>query len=341
MAPQKRNTENRKLPQYWRYRKGFYWFRTTSENRHMWDNKVEFKLGRTESEAFNTYAKRIAISEDCETMRDVLTRYRLEILPTKANSTQKQRSYSLPRLMTAFGDLIPFELTPSMIYKYMDHVKRVKSEKWANTDLECLSHALSSAVKWGTIDRNPVIGQVRKYSTRGRKHKVSDEDLIIFGGLLPRKWQLYISLKLCTRGRRKGELLRIKLSDCTDDGIEFRNNKNPEDLYLIEWTPQLKAIVQEIKSLPPRRIGSSYLFINRNGKPYINEATSETSGFDSMWQRWMKKAEAKGVTHFTENDLRKKAIEGESLQRAQELLRHTTAQTTKKHYAIRDRISTN
>ena len=95
----------------------------------MWDNKVEFKLGRTESEAFTAYAKRIAISEDCETMRDVLTRYRLEILPTKANSTQKQRAYSLPRLMTAFGDLIPFELTPSMIYKYMDHVKRVKSEK--------------------------------------------------------------------------------------------------------------------------------------------------------------------------------------------------------------------
>jgi len=51
-----------------------------------------------------------------------------------------------------------------------------------------------------------------------------------------------------------------------------------------------------------------------------------------MWQRWMKKAKAKGVTHFTENDLRKKAVEGESLQRAQELLRHTTAQTTKKHY---------
>jgi integrase len=60
-----------------------------------------------------------------------------------------------------------------------------------------------------------------------------------------------------------------------------------------------------------------------------------------MWQRWMKKAEEKGVTHFTENDLRKKAVEGESLQRAQELLRHTTAQTTKKHYAIRDKISTN
>ena len=72
-----------------------------------------------------------------------------------------------------------------------------------------------------------------------------------------------------------------------------------------------------------------YLFLNKHGSPYINEATGETSGFDSMWQRWMKKAEEMGITRFTENDLRKKAIEGESLQRAQELLRHTTAQTTK------------
>ena len=340
MAPQKRNSENRKLPQYWRYRKGFYWFRTTAENRHLWDGKVEFKLGRTESEAFETYAKRVAITENCETLRKVFTRYRLEILPTKSASTQKQRKYSLPRLMTAFGDLIPHELTPSMIYRYMDHVKKVKSEKWANTDLECLSHALSCAVRWGTIDRNPVIGQVRKFSTKGRKHRVTNEDLLSFAELLPRKWQLYISLKLCTRGRRKGELLRIKLTDCTEDGIEFRNNKNPDDIYLVEWTPNLKSIVNELKSLPPRRIGSAYLFVNRDGKPYINETTGETSGFDSMWQRWMKKAEEKGIQRFTENDLRKKAIEGESLQRAQELLRHTTSQTTKKHYSIRDRIST-
>ena len=98
--------------------------------------------------------------------------------------------------------------------------------------------------------------------------------------------------------------------------------------------------MNELKSLPPRRIGSAYLFVNRDGKPYINETTGETSGFDSMWQRWMKKAEEKGIQRFTENDLRKKAIEGESLQRAQELLRHTTSQTTKKHYSIRDRIST-
>jgi len=70
---------------------------------------------------------------------------------------------------------------------------------------------------------------------------------------------LLILLKLCTRDRRKGELLRIKLSACTEDGIEFRNNKNPDDLHPIEWTPQLKSIIHEIESLPPRRIGSAYI----------------------------------------------------------------------------------
>ncbi len=45
---------------------------------------------------------------------------------------------------------------------------------------------------------------------------------------------------------------------------------------------------------------------------FKDEATSETSGFDSMWQRWMKKVEEKGITHFTENDLRKKAIKAKA-----------------------------
>lgn len=337
--PQKRKRENKPLPRGWRWKNGWLWFRTNESNKHHWDNRSEFPLGKTLAEAHQTFGKRVAISDNCRTMNQLLTRYRLETLPEKAYKTREQRSASLPRLITAFGDLRPTEIEPHMVYKYMNHVSKIKSKKIANTDLECLSHALSEAVRWGELKRNPIKGQVQKFTLKGRKHKISNEDLFGFASVIPRKWALYISLKLCTRGRRKGELLRIRLSDLKEEGIEFQNNKNPDDAYLVEWTPELRAIVTEILSLPPRRIGSAHLFVNKHGQPYIDE-DGKTYGFNTSWRRYMIRALEKGVVSkwFRENDLRAKSIEGESLMRAQELLRHTSAKTTKKHYTIMDRV---
>lgn len=339
--PQKRNKDNRRLPTGWRFRKGFFWYRVPDRERELFDGKAEFKLGRTEAEAYEEWARRKRIQERAYTLRQGFTRYRAEVMPKKAASTQKQRSYSLPRLMTAFGDLAPHELTPSMIYRYRDHVSKVKSQKWANVDMETLSHALSCMIEWGDLDRHPMRGLRFKFSAGTRKHRVTDQDLIAFAETLPRKWQLYISLKLLTRGRRKGEILRLTVNHLTKDGIQFRNNKPPYDEYLVEWTPELRTVVEEILAIPPRRIGSAHLFLTRNGRPYI-DFEGDTSSFNTMWTRYMAKAVKMGHVseRFTENDLRKKAVDGESLQRAQELLRHTTAQTTKKHYTIQDRIKT-
>jgi hypothetical protein len=63
--------------------------------------------------------------------------------------------------------------------------------------------------------------------------------------------------------------------------------------------------------------------------------TRKASGFQSIWQRSMKKAIAKTTLEesFTENDLRAKVgSDIESLAEAQKLLAHTNAATTKKSY---------
>ena len=164
-----------------------------------------------------------------------------------------------------------------------------------------------------------------------------DQELVAFAETLPLKWQLYVSLKFWT-GRRKGELLRCHLSDLTQAGIRFKDNKEPYDSFIVEWTPETRQIVQSILNLK-RPIASLYLFATRDGQPYIKK-DGNTSGFDSIWQRHMQKALQDGILseRFTEHDLRTKRASEMSLEDAQKLLRHTNPNTTRRHYRVLDEI---
>lgn len=53
---------------------------------------------------------------------------------------------------------------------------------------------------------------------------------------------------------------------------------------VVEWTDDLKGLIDEIKALPPHRIGDAHLFITRQGKPL---ETMRCNAFDSLWQRFM------------------------------------------------------
>ena len=80
---------------------------------------------------------------------------------------------------------------------------------------------------------------------------------------------------------------------------------------------------------------SQWLFHNRTGGCYWNFQEDTASGFDSIWQRPMKKAlaETKLEESFTDHDLRAKV--GSDLDtdsQAVDLLAHSSAQVTKKHY---------
>jgi len=80
---------------------------------------------------------------------------------------------------------------------------------------------------------------------------------------------------------------------------------------------------------------SPWLFFNRKGEGYYNLETRKASGFQSVWQRSMKKAlEMTSLERsFTEHDLRAKVGSDQAdLASAQRLLNHTNAAMTKKTY---------
>jgi len=86
---------------------------------------------------------------------------------------------------------------------------------------------------------------------------------------------------------------------------------------------------------------SEWLFCTRNGKGYMNE-NGRSNSFDSIWLRFMDKAlKDTGLKErFTEHDLRAKVASDNNLERAQELLGHSSPVMTNRVYRRKEEIIT-
>ena len=127
-------------------------------------------------------------------------------------------------------------------------------------------------------------------------------------------------------------MLRLEQSNVKKDGIHVVTGKTGKPI-IYEWSEELRIALSCVLEARPVDI-SPYLFCNRYGQKYIKE-TGECSGFDSMWQRFMRRLinETKITEKFTEHDLRAKvASDADSLEHARALLTHADSKTTNKIY---------
>jgi integrase len=152
----------------------------------------------------------------------------------------------------------------------------------------------------------------------------------------------YIRLKLLI-GIRRGDMLRLRVSDFTDSGIMVRPHKTAHGsptARIFEWTPALRAAVNMALAARPIDI-APWLFCTKRGEGYFDEQSGQATGWDSIWQRFMTRllTETKITHRFTEHDLRAKcASDAETLERARQLLGHVNAQITKRVYRRKPEI---
>jgi integrase len=355
VPPRKRNKENGGLPNRWRHYHGAYYYRVPAGQEAQWDGKKQFRLGSNLSEAYRVWADRLEHVKSARTVADLLDRYALEVMPTKAAKTQREQLPGLKRLRAVFGAMtLASPSKQSLIeahhaYTYLDKRKTkagAPAKIAAKRELEVLSHALTKAVEWGYIRENPLLKQ---FTTKGKLPKVGrtryvekweiDEALSLDSkrkrgsvGMV----QAYIRLKLRT-GLRMTDMLLLKVADLKPDGIHVRPHKTAKTTgaaRIIEWDDDLLAIVEDCKVARPVDIGP-YLFCNRKGEPYFNERKGTANGFESIWQRFMERvlAETKVTERFAERDLRaKSATDADSLEHAMQLLAHADTRTTKRFY---------
>jgi hypothetical protein len=207
MAPSKRNQKNRALPKYWRQRGSTYYYRVPTHLRYLHGGKVEISLGQSLPGAYQKFSILYQAEENITLMRDLFDRYRAEVVSEKRPTTQKSNLRSLERLRMALGDNLVSAVTPQAIYKYRDICGRKHSKKYANLDLEVLSHCFTKAIEWGLLSDHPMTNKkVTKFELKGRSRYVEDWELDEWARVAPPFLLAYASLKGAT-GLRKQDLL--------------------------------------------------------------------------------------------------------------------------------------
>ncbi|MHB1529909.1 MAG: tyrosine-type recombinase/integrase [Acidiferrobacteraceae bacterium] len=341
--PKPRRPENRGLPVRWRYLHGAYYYQVPRGLEPKWGGKHQFRLGSNLGEAYRTWSTRLETRDECQTIGDLLERYALEVVPSKAPKTQTGNLAGIRMLREVFGRLPIGDFTPVHAYRYRD--KRGQTAPTAaNRELEVLSHAFTKAIEWGCRADHPMVeGRFKKLHRPPRTRYVEDTEILAVLSLPPmrrrgsiRMLQAYIKLKLLT-GRRRSELLRLRVSDLQEDGVHFTLTKTVKKTgqaaLIVEWTPLLRAAVNEALATRPIDI-APWVFCTKRGECY-GKADGSANGWDSLWQRFMARllTETDLKERFTEHDLRAKcASDAKSLEHAQQLLAHASPATTKRVY---------
>lgn len=306
-------------PKRWTRKNGAIYYVVPKGDRDRWDSKSWFRLGGNEVEAWREWFARTEVPEGApQTISQAILRYRGEILPELAASTQRQYSALLTKIDGGFGHMRPRDLKPAMIYAARDRMARVQG----NRMVAVLSALMSACIRWGALDRNPC-REVKRTKEEARKRYVSDAELLAF--LASTESQLihaWVGLKLCT-GLRQGMMLALDEDAWNGDELIVSGAKGGMDA--IFYGGGLRAAVETVLELPHPRTGP--LFRNRAGDRYTD------SGFRSIWQFAM--AGYSGE-RFTEHDIRAKvASDADDVSTAQARLQHRSEAVTRRVYRRR------
>ena len=227
-------------------------------------------------------------------------------------------------------------------------MKEKNGLKTARETIGCWRHTMSKAVEWGLIERNLLFG-MRLPKPKPRTRYITDVELDLFmGKYATKRVRAHLLLKLET-GMDKQDILLVQLSDLKDDGLHTRRHKTQGKERVYQWTQELKDSLAAIRFAYKGKISSPYLSHTREGKSYfpIKEGSlldanghphGKPSGWDSQWQRCMKKWKADGHEAFHEHDVRKKVASDTSLENAQALLDHTSPIITETVYRVRPKL---
>lgn len=338
--PRERKKENQGLPKRWRHTHGGYYYQVPPGQEAAWDGKKTFRLGSNLPEAYAAWAERLKDIDGAKTIGALLDRYALEVVPAKKATTQRQNQSAMIQLRGVFSAVPLLDLKPRHVYKYVDTRGGTTGAK---REIEVLSHAFTKAVEWGYIDRHPFKGEVRLTGDKPRERYVEDWEVVECLAIEPKRKagsvlavQAYIRLKLLT-GLRRGDMLRLTMSDLRDEGIFVRPGKTADSTgksQIIVWSDALRDAVELAKKARPVQL-SPFLFCNRMGKGYFNEETGRAGGWETMWANFMVRVMAEGTVkeRFTEHDLRAKcASDATTLEHARQLLSHSDSKITERVY---------
>lgn len=234
MPPQRRRT-NKHLPErVYQKHNAFYYV----DKNNKWH-----KLGKTLPEAMIKWVEFMEHPEIIMTMDQLFDRYLKEIAPKKAKKTFYENTRYINNLRNVFGHLNATQITPIDVYRYLD-IRGKNALVAANREKSLLSHIFSTAIRWGVVTVNPC-RDVSTHRERPRDRYIEDWEFTAVNQLASPLLACLINFAYLTALRR-GDILSIKLSDMTDEGIKIKTNNTGKKLLII-WTNDLRKVVNNTK----------------------------------------------------------------------------------------------
>jgi integrase len=214
------------------------------------------------------------------------------------------------QLMPRFGDMAIKDFKPMHGAQYLRQRRIEGHAARGNRELSALASAFNHGMALGLVDSNPCRG-VRRLRTFPRTRRVTVAELNAFLAFAEKHgpsayMTAIIGCVTALTGRRRCELLNLRLSSMTDDGILVPEGKikvgEQRRMFLVEWSPTLRRVINEAGRLAARlRRKSVYLFPSRAAVPYTSD------GYKTNWNRLMHAFAPGGVESpewFRAHDLR-------------------------------------
>jgi integrase len=209
-----------------------------------------------------------------------------------ADNTKKNYMSRAKVVRAVFGNMVCAAIRPKHIYKFMDECP---SRNIANQGLILIQHALEQAKRKGWVDTNHG-KEIEGFTPKRRSRYIEDAEFKAIYDNANQLVQAVMKINYLI-GQRPIDILKIKLSDITDDGIFVMQQKTKKK-QLFVWTPELREAVELAKAIP-RKVRGLTLFCSRTGKMY------SPNTFRDQWKAACKKA---GVENAQFRDIRAKTI---------------------------------
>jgi integrase len=237
-----------------------------------------------------------------------------------AKNTYEQYSYVCRKLKPVLAEFTPELVEPHHIAAILDHHR--KTPNMANRMLTFLRLAFSNGLTWGLCKVNPCYGVKRHVEARRDRYL---EEYTLIWKHAPAQLRAIMDIAYIT-AQRIGDVLAIRLSDITPEGIYFKQQKTGKRLLVN--APDLAEAVKRARSLHSNIRGLT-LFHGRGGRPL------SYYGVRSAFQRACALAK---VEDATLHDIRAKSLTDAKRQgkNAQKLGGHSTEAMTNRYIRGRD-----
>lgn len=314
----------------------------------LWVQQTEAAIRRGE-EVTNVVAKAKG-----KTLSDVIARYRMEVLPHKAESSQRAADSYLKHWETALGKYALSFITPDLISEEMAKLAaagdmrrkrkdgdkgapKPKSRKTQKLYRDTLALLFKNAKAWGWTSRNPMDGVNAITKIRDERTRFLSEDerakLLDACKASDNDYIFTIVVFALSTGARKGEILGLTLGDVDLNRATavFRDTKNgdtrstPLARHLRELLVEQVARAEALYDALPVKPNTRWLFPRADGLEPIDIRTA-----------WEGARDMAGLVDFRFHDLRHStasylAMKGASLVEIAEVLGHRTLQMVRRY----------